>query len=73
MQIFYRNKLSTFLIKSIIPGIMPLLMTLLLIFNSGLPALAADGQTIDNTRISIIADDMSLKAVFKIIENMRKK
>lgn len=68
MQIFYRNKLSTFLIKSIVPGIMPLLMTLLLIFNSGIPAMAAEGQTIENTRISIVADDLSLKAVFNIIE-----
>jgi TonB-linked SusC/RagA family outer membrane protein len=34
----------------------------------GIPARAAEGQTIDNTRISFIAENLSLKDVFTIIE-----
>jgi TonB-linked SusC/RagA family outer membrane protein len=68
MQNFYRNKLSSVLIKRFISGILPLVLTVLLVFNSGIPAIAAEGQTIDNTRVSIMADDLSLKDVFNLIE-----
>jgi TonB-dependent starch-binding outer membrane protein SusC len=68
MQKFYQIKLSTCLIKLFISGILPLITTFLLTFAVGAPAYAADGQTIDNTRISIVANDVSLKDVFNIIE-----
>ncbi|WP_428331245.1 SusC/RagA family TonB-linked outer membrane protein [Mucilaginibacter sp.] len=68
MQNFYRIKLSTSLIKRLIPTILPSVLTFLLIINAGIPAFAADGQTIDNTRISIMAEDLSVKDVFNIIE-----
>ena len=68
MQNFYRIKSFTYLIKRFISGILPLTLTILLMLNAGIPAFAADGQTINNTRISIMADDLSLKDVFSIIE-----
>ncbi len=68
MQNFYRIKISTQLIKRFISGILPLVLTILLLFNSGFPAFAADGQTIDNTRISIVADNEPLKEIFNSIE-----
>src|ERR1700744_3468963 len=68
MQKFYQIKLSRCLTKLFISGILPLITTFLLTFAVGAPVYAADGQTIDNTRISIIANDVSLKDVFNIIE-----
>ncbi|WP_184545371.1 SusC/RagA family TonB-linked outer membrane protein [Mucilaginibacter sp. FT3.2] len=69
MQLFYRIRFFTyFFIKRFISGVLPLVLTVLLLFNMGIPAFAAEGQTIDNTRISITAENLSLKSVFNIIE-----
>ncbi|GAC1312559.1 MAG: TonB-dependent receptor [Mucilaginibacter sp.] len=68
MQKFYLIKLSNYLIKLFISGALPLVATILLAFVLSVPAYATGGQTIDNTRISVIADDVPLKDVFNVIE-----
>ena len=67
MQNFYRIRHSSSLLKGLTAGILPLILTTLLIFTFVIPASATDGQTINNTRISIMAEDMSIKAIFNII------
>jgi TonB-linked SusC/RagA family outer membrane protein len=69
MQNFYRNKLSTYLITNIKSVFLPCLLAIFVWMQAGLPAFAAEGQTINNTRISFIADNLSLKDVFSIIEH----
>ncbi|MEO6980419.1 MAG: carboxypeptidase-like regulatory domain-containing protein, partial [Mucilaginibacter sp.] len=69
MQNFYRIRHSSSLLKGLTAGILPLILTTLLIFTFVIPASATDGQTINNTRISIMAEDLSIKAVFNIIES----
>jgi len=69
MQNFYRIRHSSSLLKGLTSGILPLILTTLLIFTFVIPASATDGQTINNTRVSIMAEDMSIKAIFNIIES----
>jgi TonB-linked SusC/RagA family outer membrane protein len=69
MQNFYRIKHSAHLIKRFTSLILQPLLAIIFFLQVGTPAYAADGQTINNTRISITADNLSLKDVFNIIEH----
>lgn len=68
MQNFYRIKIYTHAIKRFVSIISPWTLALLLIFNASSAAFAASGQTINNTRVSIDAENKSLKDIFGIIE-----
>jgi len=68
MQIFYRIKSFIVSLKQIIAITIPYSLAALFLFNAGIPAYAAEGQTINNTRISISAENLALKDVFNIIE-----
>lgn len=68
MQNFYRIKIYSHAIKRFVSIISPWTLALLLIFNVSSAAFAAAGQTINNTRVSIDAENKSLKDIFGIIE-----
>lgn len=68
MQNFYRIKHSNHLIKKFIVLILQPILSIIFLLQMGTPAYAADGQTINNTRITIIADNVELKDIFKLIE-----
>ncbi|MGZ3755886.1 MAG: SusC/RagA family TonB-linked outer membrane protein [Mucilaginibacter sp.] len=68
MQKFYQIKPSANPIKRLKRGVIYGLLALMLVLPIALPALAADGQTINDTRISFTADDLTIKDVFSIIE-----
>ncbi|HEY9003559.1 MAG TPA: SusC/RagA family TonB-linked outer membrane protein [Mucilaginibacter sp.] len=68
MQIFYRIKSLFILLKNIISASIPLLIIVIFLFNPAISVYAAEGQTINNTRISISAENETLKDVFNIIE-----
>lgn len=68
MQIFYRISSSFHLIKRFTSVILHPMLVIVLLLQMGIPAFAADGQTINNTRISFMADNLTLKDVFAIIE-----
>jgi hypothetical protein len=68
MQNFYRIKHSNHLIKKFIVLILQPILLIIFLLQIGTPAYAADGQTINNTRITIIADNVELKDIFKLIE-----
>jgi TonB-linked SusC/RagA family outer membrane protein len=70
MQKFYRIPLLRNSIRRFISGslLLPLITTTFLVFNLVVPVYATGGQTINNTRISIIATDVPLGDVFDIIE-----
>lgn len=68
MQIFYRIKIYSQLIRRSVAAILPLALTVMVVFGTGSLALAANGQSINDTHISIDADNKSLKEVFGIIE-----
>jgi TonB-linked SusC/RagA family outer membrane protein len=68
MQKFYQIKPSSNLIKRLKTVLLHSLLALMLVSQLALTASAADGQTINNTRISFVADNLSVKEVFTIIE-----
>ena len=68
MQNFYRIKIYSPLNKRSVAAILQLAFTIMLVFGAGSFAFAGNGQSINDTHISIDADNKSLKDVFSIIE-----
>ncbi len=68
MRKFYRTKISTYPLNNFKSGILRCFIAILLILQAGIPAFASEAQTINDTRISFIADNLPLKSVFSIIE-----
>jgi len=68
MQNFYRNKFSTYLPRFFKPAVVLSLLLFTFLTQIGIPAYAAEGQTIENTRLSFTAENLTLKEVFTIIE-----
>jgi TonB-linked SusC/RagA family outer membrane protein len=69
MQNFYRTGFSVCLSNNFKRIIFQYIVSTIFLLQFSFLAHAADGQTIDNTKISFTADNLPLKAVFTIIES----
>lgn len=68
MQKFYPVPVLQFARSGLKSGMVKLMLILLVFMQMSLPGFAAEAQTINNTNISFTADNLTLKQVFKIIE-----
>jgi len=68
MQKFYPVPVLQFARSGLKSGMVKLMLILLVFMQISLPGFAAEAQTINNTTISFTADNLTLKEVFKIIE-----
>lgn len=68
MQKFYLIPVLNFARSGLKSGMTKLMLVLLVFMQLSLPGFAAEAQTINNTNISFTAENLTLKEVFKIIE-----
>lgn len=68
MQKFYPVPVLKFARSGLKSGMVKLMLILLVFMQFSLSGFAAEAQTINNTNISFTADNLTLKEVFKIIE-----
>jgi len=68
MQKFYLIPVLKFARSGLKSGMTKLMLILLVFMQLSLPGFAAEAQTINNTNISFTAENLTLKEVFKIIE-----
>lgn len=72
MQKFYPVPVLQFARSGLKSGMVKLMLILLVFMQLSLPGFAAEAQTINNTNISFQANNLTLKEVFKIIEQKSK-
>ena len=68
MQKIYQKTRSAKFMKGLIFNTIKSLLAVLLVFQTGTRAFSAEAQTINNTRLSFNADNLTIKEVFNIIE-----